>query len=190
MASDDAGRALFFVPTDNDVDLAALVMTPQKYPNLSSYTFYDVPFRILTTDSESSKLSTGVPVMAATLLPGFTGAEKNYPIFKAGTFSSKPDETVQVPCPDKINHRAVRAWLISASLQEGASGAPVFGLADRGPGNHKIPVLVGVQSFSWLDQGIVGVTPTKHLVDLMTKTVTGFDVNLNRGVETPTTKGQ
>lgn len=178
------GKPLFIASERDDVDLAALMLTQKSLPNIAAYTFIDLPFKNLATDPEALQITTGAAVMTAGLLPNFAGTNQNYPIFKSGTLSSKPDESVPVSCEDLITQHKAHVWLIGATLPPGTSGAPVFSLADRGPGNNRIPVLIGIQSFSWVKEGVAGITPTSELVNLMTTALTRFDVDLIRGIHT------
>ena len=178
----EGGKPLFIASERNDVDLAALMLTQKTLPNIKAYTFIDLPFKNLATDQEMEQISTGAAVMTAGLLPNFAGTQQNYPIFKSGTFSNKLLEPVPVTCPDLLTQHNSLVWLIDAMLPPGTSGAPVFWIADRGPGNNRIPVLIGIQSFSWLSEGVAGITPSGELVDLMTRALARFDVDLIRGI--------
>jgi hypothetical protein len=176
------GKKLFFVPSDENTDLAIIFLTAKVVPDLLNYKFFDVPFRILTTDPEASVLSTNQPIMTAGLLPDFPGDEMNYPIFKTGVLSSTPDEPIQADCDNPLHPRSIRVWLISAALTPGTSGAPVFTVVSRGPGADHVPVLMGVQSMAWPDKAVAGITPSRQLANLVQEVSKGFDLDLSRGV--------
>lgn len=175
------GRRLFFVPDDDSIDLALVLLTSKAVPNLPTYKFFDIPFRILTTDAEAAALTTNQAVMTAGLLPDFPGEEKNYPVFKTGVLSSMPAEPIETDCENPLDPIAIRVWLISAALIQGTSGAPVFTVVDRGPGAEHSPVVLGVQSMAWPDKGVAGVTPASELVKLVRRATTDFDLDFSRG---------
>lgn len=179
---DDRGRPLALYPPDPSVDLAALLLSRTKVPQIDTYVFFDLPFKNLATDEEVARLTTGIPLMTAGLLPDFPGSQRNYPIFRSGTLSNTPDEPISVACSDRINERNVHVWLIDATLPPGASGAPVFTIEDRGAGHHRIPALVGIQSLSWQGQGVAAMTPVTDLVALMSSAAQGVDLDFRRGL--------
>lgn len=92
----------FLTPADDTSDVAVLFLDRRLIPNLDSYKFIDVPFRLMPTAPEVQNLHTGREIMTAGLLPLFPGDQENLPIFRNGVLSNTPAEPVKVSC-DKFN---------------------------------------------------------------------------------------
>lgn len=174
------GNKQYVTLSDETVDLSAVLLTPTLVPNLPKYRFFDIPFRVISTTSESDDISIKQEVMTAGLLPDFAGTKENNPFLLTGILSSKPHEVVGVPC-SLTEARDLHLWFIGATIPAGVSGAPVFTLMDRGAGAHRSPVLVGVQSMSFENKGIAGITPAGYLVRLIRTASSAFHVDLYRG---------
>lgn len=107
--------------------------------------------------------------MSAGLIPAFSGIRRNYPVFKFGYISSRPDEKITMKdCPNGIA-RQETAWTIAASLVPGNSGSPVLyvpvafnGVQFGGYGRASI---IGVQSSAIVGWDVAGMTPISFLVD-------------------------
>jgi hypothetical protein len=88
-------------------------------------------------------------VMLPCLMEAFTGATRNYPIFRDGSVAMLADE--QMPLEWFLGTRRVstrqRLMLINSTVNEGFSGAPVFLLPESRPQAGKAgktPLLLGV----------------------------------------------
>jgi hypothetical protein len=179
------GKRLFYVDlTDEQSDLAVMWLTQKNMPHLPDYRFIDIPFHVLATDAEDTNLEVNQQVMTAGLLPDFPGEDKNFPIFKTGVISSVPDEPIKVDCKNPLHPKSTRLWLFTPELSPGASGSPVFTVVNRGSNAEKVPILIGVQSTTWLGKGVSGFTPSQHLVSLITQVTKGIDLDLYRGPAT------
>ena len=113
---------------------------------------------------ELKAIDTGAPVLSAGLFPGASGKRRNYPVFKFGYVSSRPDETVTGPkaCPNG-REIEVNEWMIAANLVPGNSGSPILYVPPRYSGRRA--VLLGVQSTSFLGYDVAGMAPIQLLMD-------------------------
>jgi hypothetical protein len=182
----------FFTPADDTSDVAAVFLDRRLVPNLDSYKFFDVPFRLLPTGSEVQSLRPDQKIMTAGLLPQFPGEQENLPIFRDGVLSNTPSEPVKVSCDSTAGSTALHVWFLTATIPRGVSGAPVFSIINREPGAQRAPVLVGIQSMAWPDQGVAGMTPSSVLADFIQKLLeqNHFDVDFYRGPEKRSCGGQ
>jgi hypothetical protein len=151
--------------------------------HLDDYKVLDVPFRLLPTDAELRLITANQQIMTARLSVRPSGELGDYPVFDAGSLSKMPAEPVGVQCgvaqgqqsPAKLLH----VWFIDAGVPRGVSGAPVYASIPRGPGAPKTPVLLGIQSVTWPDRGITGITPSTALGDLIQSAFHESKLNLD-----------
>jgi hypothetical protein len=163
------GRGTVFTLEDDAVDLAAVLLLPSTVQNLPQYDLGDVPFRIVVTDAEMSSIHVSQEVVTAGLFPRFPGSTQNLPIYRKGVVSQIPKDPVRLPCVKNLPiARDVYAWLVSAPLRRGFSGAPIFTTLQRGDQN-RAPVLLGIQSFAWEEDQLAGMTPATRLAELIRK---------------------
>jgi hypothetical protein len=176
-----SGEPLYRTLPDSDVDLALVLLTTQTNPSLATYRFLSVPFTNVASDQELAKVNVNATVMAAGLQPDVAGRHQNLPVFKSGMLSSKRSEPTEIPCTDPAYRRMVSIWVVQAPFTSGMSGAPVFTVVNRGPNKVSYPILIGVQSIGWPNtDGLAGITPASHLVDLVTRETSAWNVDLSR----------
>ena len=118
----------------------------------------------------------------AGLLPGLQGNSRNYPIFKFGQISSIPSEDVETHCGTGKPGFFVKVWLLAANLVPGNSGSPIFHVPLGGNGlsfGGTRPMLLGVQSISYVGADIAGMTPSNFVYDIL-QTMGLGDVDFRR----------
>jgi hypothetical protein len=181
----------YLAPEDGTSDVAVLFLDHRLIPNLDSYKFFDVPFRIFPTAAEISALRPSQEIVTAGLMPQFPGDQQNLPILRTGVLSNTPTEAVNVSC-DGVKTTPLHTWFITATIPKGVSGAPVFTVTNRGPGAQRAPILLGIQSMAWPDQGVAGMTPSPVLAEFVQGLLqkANFDVDFYRGPEKRSCGGQ
>ena len=171
------GHRRFFTPSDPAADIAVMLLDQNLIPNLEEYKFIDVPFRMLPTDTETRQFRTSQAVITARAVARPSGDSGNFPVFDGGVLANMPAETVSVQCGTAPEQRAqaksLYLWMINAGAPEDVSGAPVYAAIARGGEAGKSPVLLGVQSVAWPDQGVVGITPSVVLGELVQEALHG-----------------
>lgn len=166
-------------PQDQSVDIAVTVL---NVPEFLSMNVENQPITIsqLPTPAEVQQIGAGAQIASAGLLLGASGVKRNYPIFKFGYVSSKPDEKMSVACCVGCIATLQTEWLVAASLVAGNSGSPIFfvpvGFPGFGQGGQR-PFLLGVQSTSFTGSDVAGMAPVGFLVDLI-KTMNLPDADL------------
>jgi hypothetical protein len=180
----------FLTPSDDTSDVAVLFLDRTLIPNLDTYKFFDIPFRLMPTQAETEAFHKSQKIMTAGLQPQFPGERENLPIFRDGLLSNTPTEAVNVSCGGSKT-TPLHTWFLTAMIPKGVSGAPVFSIVNRGPG-APLPVLVGIQSIAWPDQGVAGMTPSPVLADFVHDLLdkAHFDVDFYRGPEKRSCGGQ
>jgi hypothetical protein len=165
-------------------------------PIMASARIENTPVRLADLPSldEASKVDTGAQIVSAGLLLGASGVRRNYPIFKFGYVSSKPEEEVSVSCIPGGAEKNMTEWMIAAALVGGNSGSPIY-FAPPGFGGVSTggrPFLLGVQSMSFQGSDVAGMTPVHFLVDAIRRLgiadmdITRFDAELKGPHATPT----
>jgi hypothetical protein len=154
-------------PSDDSADVAVTILNA---PYLEQKRIENQPVNLseVPTLDEASKVDTGAPIISPGLLIGASGVRRNYPIFKFGYVSSKPDEQVSVPCVKGGVERYMTEWMIAASLVGGNSGSPIYFVPPGIPGvitAGQKPFLLGIQSMSFEGSDVAGMTPANYLVD-------------------------
>lgn len=154
-------------PSDDSADVAVTVIDAQ-YLVRANVENSPVNIAEAATLDEAKKVDTGAQIVSAGLLLGASGERRNYPIFKFGYVSSKPDEPIGLTCIPGAPPKQMTEWMIAASLVPGNSGSPIYYVP---PGGGIISVtnqraaLLGVQSMSFLGSDVAGMTPVRFLVD-------------------------
>ncbi len=165
------GLRRFFTPSDPAADLAIIPLDQAIGPRLDEYKFLDTPFRMIPTGPETQLFHPGLPVMTARLSPGPSDDPDSYPVFDAGTLATMPAASIDVQCDRQSEARGDRkplhVWFIDGGIPRGVSGAPVYTALARGTNAAAGPVLLGIQSVTWPDKGIAGITPSSVLADLI-----------------------
>jgi hypothetical protein len=155
-------------PKDDSADIAWRILDASKLKALGAD--YDaLAISSFPRPEEISRIDTGSPILSAGLMTGASGRIRNYPIFKFGYVSSRPDEKVNATaCPNGKQH-AFTNWMIAASLVPGSSGSPIFfaPLVSGAKPSGETPraVLIGVQSSSFPGWDIAGMSPIQFLID-------------------------
>jgi hypothetical protein len=173
----------YAVHSSDDVDVALIGLPPTAF-SLTDYDVVFVPMNWMVSADEIKELGIGDLVASGGLLPGASGSNRNYPLFKFGYVSALPDEDIATPCVAGGPTRAERLWLVPANLFPGASGSPFYYIPTMFVGDRKTigrGVLIGVQSSSFLLADVAGVTPISYAYDI----VAGLhlpDADLYRGI--------
>jgi hypothetical protein len=168
-------------PSEDSADVAVTILNA---PALDQKRIENLPVNLsdLPTLAEASKVDTGAPIISAGLLLGASGVRRNYPIFKFGYVSSKPDEQVSVSCVKGGVEKYMTEWMIAASLVAGNSGSPIYFVPPGIPGvatGPQKPFLLGVQSMSFDGSDVAGMTPVNYLVDAIRRLAVA-DMDLTR----------
>lgn len=175
------GQEKYLVSDDDKVDAAVVDFGAMKYSQ-NDYDFVPMELAVFASADEIAKLGIGDSIASAGLIPGRSGEKRNYPFFKFGNISSKPDEAVWANCDEKMPAlRRERVWFIAANLVGGNSGSPVFYLPlGTGSmilgGNVNRVVLVGVQSLSFAGADIAGMTPIEDVFQIIAKSAPTYDL--------------
>lgn len=155
-------------PEDESADVAVTIL------NVSLFTDMDtdnapIPISDLPTTEEEGLVNSGAQIVSAGLLLGASGINRNYPIFKFGYVSSKPDEKINVfPCCVGCLIKSNTEWMIAASLVPGNSGSPIFFVPVGFPGfsiSNQRAFLLGVQSISFVGSDVAGMAPARFVRD-------------------------
>ena len=165
--------------TDSEIDAAvAPIVIDEAVVDVAA-----IPVEFFPTDAEIAKQSIGDPVMSAGLLPLLPGNARNYPIFKFGQISNIPSESIETRCFPQGPAFLVKVWLIAANLVQGNSGSPIFHVPLGGSGvsiGGTRPMLLGVQSISYIGADVAGMTPIKFVYEILQRP-DFIDANLHRG---------
>jgi len=153
----------WFVNPDNEVDAAVAGLNGKV---LSEYDTGAVPIFLFPTEEELKTFKAGDEVVSAGLLPGASGKKRNYPISKYGHVSSIPEESVDAPkCGQQPTLHSLKLWFIAANLVEGNSGSPIY-FSPPLLSNRR-PVLLGVQSGSFVPWDVAGMTPIRYVYEII-----------------------
>lgn len=169
--------------TDDEVDAAVVPFAV----NNEIVDVISIPVELFPTDAELTRQSIGDPVMSAGLLPGLPGNARNYPIFKFGQISNIPSESIATSCGPQRPSFLVKVWLIAANLVPGNSGSPIFHVPLGGSGvviGGTRPMLLGLQSMSFMGADIAGMTPIKYVYEILQREMPP-DGDLRRGPPPP-----
>jgi hypothetical protein len=121
--------------------------------------------------------------MSAGLMPGLTGTKRNLPMFKFGQISNIPQEDIETGCAPMRPTFLVKVWVIAANLVPGNSGSPIFHVPPGASGvslGSTRPMLLGIQSLSFLGADVAGMTPISYVYDILIGLKLN-DADLNRG---------
>jgi len=165
---------------DKHVDAAVL---PTSKVDLSAFDVQSIPISLFPTTQELASQSIGDPIMSAGLMPGLTGTRRNLPIFKFGQISNIPQEDTETRCGPMRPPFEVKVWLVAANLVPGNSGSPIFHVPLGGSGvilGGTRPLLLGIQSISFLGTDVAGMTPISYVYDIFVGLKLN-DADLSRG---------
>lgn len=178
------------VPVDDSADVAFTVLNLGKLGAIGA-DVSPVGLDNLATLDETKLMGTGSQIMSAGLIPAFSDFRRNYPVFKFGYVSSRPDERLTLKdCPNGIS-RQETAWIIAASLVPGNSGSPILyvPVAFNGIsfGNYGRPSIIGIQSSAIVGWDVAGMTPIQFLIDsIKSADIPDADLSaLDRGANKP-----
>ncbi len=170
----------WMVHDDPQVDVAITILNPKSF---ESYDTSAVPLSVFATPEELHGLNVGTFVISAGLIPGASGKNRNYPIFKFGYVSSIPDEPIDTSCAPGGQTQPRKVWLVAANLVPGNSGSPIF-VVPAGANGILIgggrAMLVGLQSISLVLADISGMTQAEYIFDVVKK-LNLNDADLYRG---------
>ena len=174
-------RRLWVTGSDDQVDAAIIPLTGSV---VSAYDINAVPIQLFPTPEETKTFVVGDPIVSAGLIPGASGKKRNYPFFKFGNISSIPDENAEASCVTGGQTVSEHVWFIAANLVPGNSGSPIF-FAPFGGGGITVgigsrPMLLGVQSLSFIPFDIAGMTPIEYVYQAIADMKLG-DADLRRG---------
>ncbi len=153
-------------PDENDIDAAVVPIKIDQEKFDASF----IPVTLFPTPEEIISQGIGDPVMSAGLLPSLGVRFRNYPIFKFGQISNIPKEDVAIICAQNAPESLVKVWLIAANLVSGNSGSPIFHVPLGGGGvvfGGTRPMLLGLQSISFLGADVAGMTPINYVYELL-----------------------
>jgi len=178
---DVAGGRGWVFSDDAEIDAAVI---PLNGKMLDDYEVDGVRIGDFPTPEEQKSFRSGDEIVSAGLLPGASGKKRNYPIFKFGNVSSIPEESADIPkcSQDPPPPHGLKVWFIAASLVPGNSGSPIFYVPSRfsTPGTTSRPVLLGVQSLSYLGWDVAGMTPAEYIYEIIEKVkLPGADLRRN-----------
>ncbi len=182
----EQGKPTWRHHSDDHVDAAVILLTANK-ENVEIFDTGAVPVGLFPTEVETASESIGNPIMSAGLMPGLTGTTRNYPIFKFGQISNIPPEDIEMHCGPNLPASFVKVWLIAANLVPGNSGSPIFHVPLGGSGMNiggTRPMLLGVQSISFLGADVAGMTPVKYVYEIL-QSMGLPDGDLRRGLQPP-----
>jgi hypothetical protein len=186
------GNYRWFHSSEGDIDAAIISVLPDEWPpeqwnesvpkGLSAIKITDFP-----TEEEVSRQSIGDQIVSAGLLPALQRTSRNYPIFKFGQISNIPREDVETRCSPQSPAFFVKVWLVAANLVPGNSGSPIFSVPFGANGiiiGGTRPMLLGIQSVSFIGADVAGVTPISdvyHIIEQLNLP----DADLQRGPPKP-----
>lgn len=187
------GTRHFLTPSDPAADLAIVPLEQALGPRIEEYKFIDTPFDMLPSVVEGEHLRPGLPVVTARLSQDPSDEPDSYPVFDAGTLAALPTGSIEVQCGrsgaqvggPQPRAKPLHVWFIDAGVPRGVSGAPVYTAVARGEGGSAVPVLLGVQSVTWPERGVAGITPSAVLAQLIQSALHrhGAGLDLHRGAE-------
>jgi hypothetical protein len=173
-------QSSWIVHDDAQVDVAITILNPKSF---ESYDTGAIPLSAFATAEELRGLAVGNFVVSAGLIPGASGKNRNYPIFKFGYVSSIPDEPIDASCASGGQTQPRKVWLVAANLVPGNSGSPIFVVPAGANGillGGGRAMLVGLQSISLLLADISGMTQAEYIFDVVRK-LNLNDADLYRG---------
>jgi hypothetical protein len=183
------GARLYHTHSDESVDVAVIVLIGNL---LEDYDIVGIPIWLFPTQDELKAFAPSDSIVSAGLVPGASGKKRNYPLFKFGYISSIPDELVESSCAPNLPTHLERLWFIAANLVPGNSGSPILfvpsGFGGLSIGGQR-PMLLGVQSTSFLLWDVAGMTPVQYLYEVVVNL--GLpDSDLSRGARSKAPVGE
>jgi len=161
----------FIVDLSNEVDAALIQLSPATAFSLNDYNALFLSVNEMASNDELKQLGVGDMIASGGLLPGASGRNRNYPLFRYGYVAALTEEDIEVPCVPNGVTRSMRLWLVGANLSPGASGSPIiyipplFGAASRATIGRA--ALIGIQSASFLLADVAGITPISYVFEML-----------------------
>ena len=153
-------------PIEDDADVAVFLLNGKAVTD--SADAGEIAISDFATDDEAKLRTTTDPVLSVGLLPAYPGVKRNYPLWKFGQISDKPEESVPVPCVKDGAATPMRLWFLSINLVPGNSGSPIF-YAPEGSNGLNFgggrTTLIGLQSASFLGADVSGMTPVQYIFE-------------------------
>lgn len=169
-------------PIEEDADVAVFLLNGKAVTDNADAG--EIPISDFATDDEAKLRTTTDPVLSVGLLPAYPGVKRNYPFWKFGQVSDKPEESVPVPCVKDGATTLMRLWFLSINLVPGNSGSPIF-YAPEGSNGVSLgggrTTLIGLQSASFLGADVSGMTPVQYVFEAI-QNLKLKDADLYRGL--------
>jgi len=168
-------------PREDEADVAVILLNAKTVADAADVAA--IPVSDFATDEEASQRIATDQVLSAGLLLSYPGAKRNYPVFKFGYISTKPDELVPAQCVKDGAVRLMPLWLLSINLVPGTSGSAIFYTPEGANGmafGGGRTALIGLQSTTYLGADISGMTPVKYIYEGI-ESLKLKDANLYRG---------
>ena len=175
------GAPTWIHPKEEEADVAAILLDAKKVSETADVGAVAV-FDFATDDEAKQRVATD-QVVSVGLLLSYPGVKRNYPVFKFGHVSTKPEELVPAQCVRNGAVRLMTIWLLSINLIPGNSGSPIFYAPEGGNGLNfggGRTTLIGLQSTSYLGADISGMTPVKYIYESI-QALNLKDADLYRG---------
>lgn len=176
-----SGAPIWVHPQEPDADVAVILLDGKAVDESADAS--GIQISDFATDEEADQKGATDPVVSVGLLVSYPGAKRNYPVFKFGYISTKPDEVVPSQCVSGGATNSLRLWLISINLFPGTSGSPIF-FAPEGANGANFgggrAMLMGLQSTSYLGADVSGMTPVRYIFEAI-QSLNLHDADLYRG---------
>ena len=168
-------------PQEDDADVAVIQLDAKKVDEKIDWAA--IPVSDFATDEEAKQRVTSDQVLSVGMLVYYTGSKRNYPIFKFGYISTKPDEPVPARCVKDGAENLLRLWLLSINLIPGTSGSPIFYIPEGANGvtfGGGRTTLIGLQSTAYPGADVSGMTPVRYIFEAI-EALKLSDADLYRG---------
>lgn len=175
------GIQIWAHPKEADADVAVIPLNAKAVTDMADA--LAIAISDFATEEEARQRVTSDSIISVGLLPSYPGVKRNYPLFKFGFISTKPDETVPSQCVPNGAATFMRLWLLSINLIPGNSGSPIFYINEGANGvsfGGGRTSLIGLQSTSFLGADISGMTPVQYIFETI-ESLRLQDADLYRG---------
>jgi hypothetical protein len=160
------GLPIWTHPKEDDADVAVILLDAQKVDEQIDWAA--IPVSDFATDDEAKQRVTSDEVLSVGMLVSYTGSKRNYPIFKFGYISTKPEEPIPSKCVQDGAENFLRLWLLSINLIPGTSGSPIFYAPEAAYGTSfggGRATLIGLQSTAYPGADVSGMTPVRYVYE-------------------------
>jgi len=153
-------------PKESEADVAVMLLDGRTVDENADAV--SIPISDFATDEEAQQKGSTDPIVSVGLLLSYPGVKRNYPVFKFGYISTKPDELVPSQCVKDGAPNLLRLWLLSINLLPGTSGSPIF-FSPEGANGASLgggrAMLMGLQSTSFSGADVSGMTPVQYIFE-------------------------